>query len=90
MLLHLDITEYTNPFDIPITVNPTVGWRHDFHGNSPNQTFLEGRMAVTVGLEVDYLRVWGGRITYANFFGAQDKNLGKDRDFVSISVSYAF
>ena len=47
-------------------------------------------MAVTVGLEVDYLRVWGGKITYANFFGAKDKNLGKDRDFVSVSLSYSF
>jgi hypothetical protein len=83
--------EYTNPFDVPITVNPTIGWLHDFHGTSPNQTFIEDRMAVTVGLEVDYLRRWGGKITYANFFGGEhDRNLVKDRDFVSVSVSYSF
>jgi hypothetical protein len=82
--------EYTNPLGIPITLNPTVGWRHDFHGVTPNQTFIEGRKAVVFGLEVDYLRRWGGKISYANFFGAKDKNLGKDRDFVSLSVSYAF
>jgi len=82
--------EYTNPFGVPITLNPTVGWRHDFHGTSPNQTFVEDRMAIVFGLEVDYLRRWGGNITYASFFGAEDRNLGKDRDFVSLSVSYAF
>jgi hypothetical protein len=82
--------EYTNPFGIPITVNPTVGWRHDFHGIAPNQTFIEDRMGVTVGLAFDYLQTWGLRVTYANFFGGKDKHLVKDRDFVSISASYAF
>jgi hypothetical protein len=82
--------EYTNPFDIPITVNPSVGWLHDFHGVTPNLSFIEGRKAVTVSVEVDYLQRWGGIITYANFFGAGNKNLGKDRDFVSVSLSYAY
>jgi len=82
--------EYTNPFGVPITVNPTVGWRHDFHGTTPNQTFIEDRMGVVLGLEVDYLRVWGGKLSYANFFGGKNKHLAKDRDFVSLSVSYAF
>jgi len=82
--------EYTNPFQIPITVNPTVGWRHDFHGTTPDQTFIEDRMGVVLGLEVDYLRVWGGKISYANFFGGKNKHLVKDRDFVSLSVSYSF
>ena len=83
--------EYTNPFDIPITVNPTVGWRHDFHGTTPNQTFIEDRMAVSAGPrgglppEVgreDHLRQLLRR--------RRTCNLVQDRDFVSLSVSYSF
>jgi hypothetical protein len=81
---------YTNPIGVPITLTPSVGWLHDFSGTSPNQTFIEGRKGITVGLEVDYLNTWGGRVTYANRFDAGNRNLAKDRDFVSISVSYAF
>jgi hypothetical protein len=82
--------EYTNPFGVPITLNPSVGWRHDFAGTTPNQTFIHKRKAVTVGLALDYLQTWGAQVTYANFFGGDDKNLVKDRDFVSFSVSYSF
>jgi hypothetical protein len=82
--------EYTNPFGIPITLNPTLGWRHDFVGTAPNQTFIENRKGVTVGLAVDYLQTWGANLTYANFFGGKDMHLVKDRDFVSASVSYRY
>jgi hypothetical protein len=82
--------EYTNPFGIPITVNPTVGWRHDFYGTTPNQTFIEYRKGITVGLSVDYLQTWVVGVSYANFFGGSDRHLAKDRDFMSMSVSYSF
>jgi hypothetical protein len=82
--------EYTKPFSIPITVNPTVGWRHDFRGTAPNQTFIENRKSASLGLAVDYLQTWEASITYANFFGGGTKNLVHDRDFVSISLAYRY
>ena len=81
---------YTNPLGVPITLTPSVGWLHDFYGTTPNLAFIEGRKAVTLGLEVDYLQTYGANITYANFFGAKNRNLVKDRDFVSFSFTYSF
>ena len=83
--------EYTNPFDVPITLTPSVAWAHAIHGNSAiGGPFLEEQMAVTVGLELDYLETWGAQVIYGSFFGAGDKNDLHDRDFFSFSVSYAF
>ena len=51
---------------------------------------VEGRKAVTLSLGASYLNALQGEISYTNFFGGGDFNLIKDRDFVSISVSYFF
>jgi hypothetical protein len=82
--------EYTDPFGIPITVNPTLGWRHDFRGTTPNQTFIENRKAVSLGVALDYLQIWGANLGYTNFFGGGRKDLVADRDFVSVSFSYRY
>jgi hypothetical protein len=81
---------YADPFGVPITLTPTVGWSKDFSGTTPNQTFIDGRQAVTVGLEIDYLQVWGFKASYANFFGAGNENFSRDRDFFAMSASYSF
>jgi len=80
--------EYTNPMNIPITINPTVSWGHNFYGTSPNQTFVENRKSVSLGVVVDYLQVWQGSFTYGSFFGGGRENLTHDRDFVSFSLTY--
>jgi len=80
--------EYTNPLDIPVTLNPVLAWRHDFHGTAPNQTFIENRKAISLGLTVDYLQVYGAGITYSNFFGGGRNHLTHDRDFLSLSFTY--
>lgn len=81
---------YENPLGVPITLTPSVGWAWDFAGTSPNLTFIDGRQAVTVGLALDYLQVWGFQATYANFYGGSNRNQNRDRDFFAMSVSYAF
>ncbi|HEM47598.1 MAG TPA: DUF1302 domain-containing protein, partial [Alphaproteobacteria bacterium] len=54
----LILAPYTNPLGVPITLTPSFGFSHDFSGTAPNQTFIDGRKAVRLGLEVDYLGVW--------------------------------
>jgi hypothetical protein len=81
---------YADPLGVPITLTPTVGWSKDFSGTAANQTFIDGRQSVTVGLEIDYLQVWGFKASYANFFGAGHQNLMRDRDFFAMSASYSF
>ncbi len=83
--------EYTNPMDIPINLTPSVAWRHDVGGDSPNgPPLIQQSKAVTVGFEINYLNRWLFQMTYANFFGAGDANLQNDRDFMSWSLSYNF
>jgi hypothetical protein len=81
---------YADPLGVPITLTPSVGWSWDFSGTTPNLTFIDGRQAVTVGLEIDYLQVWGFKASYANFFGAGNENFSRDRDFFAMSMSYSF
>jgi hypothetical protein len=81
---------YADPFGIPITVTPSVGWSKDFSGTAANQTFIDGRQSVNVGIELDYLQVWGFKANYANFFGAGNENFSRDRDFFAMSISYSF
>jgi hypothetical protein len=80
--------EYSNPFDTPITVNPTLAWRHDFRGTTPNQTFIENRKGISLGLTLDYLQVYGLSVGYSSFFGGGRNHLVRDRDFVSLSFTY--
>jgi hypothetical protein len=82
---------YTNPFGVPITVTPRLGFQHDVNGNTPGMLpFIEDRKAINLGVDVDYLNTWGLGLSYAAFFGAGRSNLSRDRDFVSLSLSYSF
>jgi hypothetical protein len=82
---------YTNPLGIPITLIPSVGWKHDVGGDTPGQTpFVEETKALTVGLDLDYLQQWGFNVTYGRFMGAGMANLVRDRDFLSFSATYRF
>ncbi|MBI5444072.1 MAG: DUF1302 domain-containing protein [Deltaproteobacteria bacterium] len=75
----------------PVTVSPKVAWSHDVRGTSPNGgPFLEGRKAITLGLEGRYLQNWTAEVSYTNFFGAGERNLHNDRDFIGVNVKYYF
>jgi Protein of unknown function (DUF1302) len=82
---------WSNPFSIPIKLQPFVSFQHDVQGTTPGLLpFIGGRMGLSVGADVIYLDRWTYRVAYANFFGAGRADLAGDRDFVSFSVSYAF
>jgi hypothetical protein len=76
----------------PVNLIPQIAFAHDVGGTTPQPlgNFVEGRKAVTLSLGASYLSALQGEISYTNFFGGGDFNLIKDRDFVSISVSYFF
>lgn len=85
--------DYTNPFDIPITLTPRIAFQHDVDGNSPlgpTTFFVEHRKSLSFGATLDYLGVWQFDVAYTNFYGASTRNLSGDRDFVSASLTYSF
>lgn len=75
----------------PIALIPTFAFRHDFSGNSPGPggNFLEGRKAVTLGVEANLRNEWSAELSYTNFFGAGRHNLINDRDFISFNIKYS-
>lgn len=75
----------------PWALTPEFAFRHDFAGNSPGPggNFLEGRKAVTLGIEANLRNQWTAEISYTSFFGAGRQNLINDRDFISFNVKYS-
>ncbi|MDX2298765.1 MAG: DUF1302 family protein, partial [Xanthomonadaceae bacterium] len=71
---------------------PRVAFNHDVNGTTPGPggNFVEGRKSLTLGTEFIYLNQWSFDASYTSFFGAGDRNLIRDRDFVSFSVRYSF
>jgi len=87
------ISTYNNPLDLPITVTPSIGFRHDTTGFAPGPIgpgFVKGVKQVSLAVGVSYLSAWRGSLSYTNGFGGGIHNGSADQDFVSASVSYAF
>ena len=87
------ITTYNNPFDIPITLTPSIGFRHDTSGFAPGPIgpgFVKGVKQVSIGVGASYLNAWNASLSYTNGFGGGIHNGTADRDFVSASLSYSF
>jgi hypothetical protein len=85
-------SEYNSLFGSAITFAPRVAFNHDVNGTTPGPggNFVEGRKSLTLGTEFIYLNQWSFDASYTSFFGAGDRNLIRDRDFVSFSVRYSF
>ncbi len=75
----------------PIGFSPHLAWSHDFAGISPNGgPFIEGRKAITFGVEARYLNNLTADLSYTNYFGAGKLNQINDRDYVALNVQYSF
>jgi hypothetical protein len=82
---------YDNPFGVPVTLTPRIGFAHDVYGNTPGfYPFIEARKSFSAGVNLDYLGVWQFDLSYTNSFGAGAANMDNDRDFVAASVTYSF
>ncbi|MDO9460782.1 MAG: DUF1302 family protein, partial [Alphaproteobacteria bacterium] len=81
---------YNRAFGTPINVSPSVAWKWDFGGNTPAPfgNYQAERKAITLGVTGTYLANWAGSISWTSNFGP-DAPLN-DRDFASVTVSYAF
>ena len=76
----------------PVNLAPQIAFAHDVNGTTPQPlgNFVEGRKVVSLSLGASYLNTIQGDLSYTSFFGGDDFNLLKDRDFVSVSISYFF
>ncbi len=74
-----------------INLKPSVSWAHDVEGYSPANSsgFVEGRKAVSLALNGDYLNRYTAGISWTRFFGG-DFNISKDRDFIAASLGISF
>ena len=74
-----------------INLSPVLTFKHDVSGNSRlTGNFLEGRKAVTLALNANYLNSIDAGLSYTTFFGSERTNAVHDRDNVAFSVKYAF
>ncbi|MDO9458884.1 MAG: DUF1302 family protein [Alphaproteobacteria bacterium] len=81
---------YNRAFGSPINLVPSVAWKWDFGGNTPAPfgNYQAERKAITLGVSGTYLANWAGSVSWTSNFGP-DAPLN-DRDFASVTVSYAF
>ncbi|GJM09159.1 MAG: hypothetical protein DHS20C11_14350 [Lysobacteraceae bacterium] len=84
--------DYNSAFGSPLTLSPRVGFNHDVNGIAPGPggNFIEGRRALTLGLDWNYLNKWTGTIGYTRYMGAKAYNLIHDRDFITTNIKYSF
>lgn len=69
-------------------MKPFVSWAHDVNGTASDATYLEGRMALGLGVDFES-GGYGIGTSYVRFMGG-DYNYGKDRDFISINATARF
>ena len=82
---------YNNVFG-GIKLSPRVIWAHDVNGVSPTGAgpFLEGRKAITIGVQAQYVTRLKVDLAYVEYRGAGQQNLINDRDNISFSIRYDF
>ena len=83
--------EYNNVIG-SVSLAPQIAFSHDVTGTTPGPggNFVEDRKVVTLTLGANYLSKVRTAISYSNFFDGGVANQRKDRDFVSVTASYAF
>lgn len=85
--------DYNNVFGTPWTLTPVLQWAHDVNGVSAGPVgpgFIEGKKTVSIGLNANLQNTWRANIQYTNSFGNKYRNFAADKDFVTMTVSYAF
>ena len=86
-------SDYNNAFGTAWTLTPTIQWAHDVSGVSAGPVgpgFIEGKKTVSVGVTANLQNTWRANVQYTNSFGNEYKNFVSDKDFVTMTVSYAF
>jgi hypothetical protein len=75
-----------------VNLRPVISVAHDVkgYGPEPAPNFVEGRKALGLTLNANYLNQYTASIGYAAFFGGGKYNLSNDRDNISLSVGVSF
>lgn len=84
--------EYNHLIPLVPTVRPILAFFHDVDGIavSPMQNFVEGRRQFLIGNQFEFSQAFATTLLYQGFFGGADTNKLKDRDFLSLSLTYTF
>jgi len=90
-----DITgSYQGIFGTPWVLYPGIAFRYDITGTALDyammDTHIDDRKQVTLRLTADYQSTWNVGVAYTNNFGGGYTNFATDRDFATLTVSYAF
>jgi len=75
-----------------VTFQPTIAFNHDVNGTSPTpiSSFVEKRQSLFFGAGFNYLNNWQANLGYTTNWGGGKYNMLRDRDFVSMTISYSF
>ncbi|MDP2123127.1 MAG: DUF1302 domain-containing protein [Parvibaculum sp.] len=89
----LTSVDYNNALGTPWTLSPSIAWSHDVSGYSAGPVgpgFVQGKKVVSLGLTANLRSVWRANVQYTHNMGNEFRNFSKDKDFMSMTVSYAF
>jgi hypothetical protein len=83
--------EYNNAIGA-VSLLPQLAFSHDVDGTTPGPggNFVEDTLGVTATLGAGYLDTTRMALSYSAFSSGGKYNMLKDRDFVSLTASYAF
>ncbi len=84
--------QYNNVLGTPISVKPTLIVSHGLQGMSPSPIgqWRQGVGSAALSFNFEYLSKWQASLAYRAYHGPDIRTKDKDRDHVSVSVSYAF
>lgn len=89
----LTSVDYNNALGTAWTLSPSVAWSHDVSGYSAGPVgpgFVQGKKVVSLGLTANLRSVWRANVQYTHNMGNEFRNFSKDKDFMTMTVSYAF
>jgi len=91
-LVMLAQVQYANAFNSGFLLSPTAAFSWDFYGTTPAPygNYLEGRMAVNLGVNGELNNNFHVGLNYTMYFGAGIANKSQDQDFAAVSASYSF
>ena len=84
--------QYNNAFGSAWGLRPTIAYRRGLDGRSPSPagSFIEDNESLSLSVTADYQSQWTVSLGYTLFDGDELYNRNVDRDFASLSASYAF
>jgi hypothetical protein len=84
--------QYNNVFGTPIGLSPTVVYREGLDGYSPTPlgSWREGVGSTALSMGFSYLGSIEGSVNYVTYHGDDLRTKNKDREHLSVSLSYAF